>query len=261
MPDTEPETLEFRNVSFGYIAEKKVLKDVSFELHRNETVALVGRSGCGKTTITNMLMRFYDPSSGAILLDGKDIRELPLREYRMLFGVVLQDPYLFDMTIFDNLRLVNDSATEEEMIDALRRAQAWEFVKDLPGQLHFRVGEGGSRLSGGQRQRLAIARCLLLPSRFVILDEATSALDPESEALIQQSFDALSRDRTVLVIAHRLNTLRNADRILVMDGGSVVESGTYEELVSREGGLFRRLNEIAVAGLHREERLAEAGFA
>ena len=261
MPDTEPETLEFRNVSFGYIAEKKVLKDVSFELHRNETVALVGRSGCGKTTITNMLMRFYDPSSGAILLDGKDIRELPLREYRMLFGVVLQDPYLFDMTIFDNLRLVNASATEEEMIDALRRAQAWEFVKDLPGQLHFRVGEGGSRLSGGQRQRLAIARCLLLPSRFVILDEATSALDPESEALIQQSFDALSRDRTVLVIAHRLNTLRNADRILVMDGGSVVESGTYEELVSREGGLFRRLNEIAVAGLHREERLAEAGFA
>ena len=235
MPETEPEKLEFRDVSFGYIPEKNVLNGVSFELHRNETVALVGRSGCGKTTITNMLMRFYDPSSGAILLDGKDIRELPLREYRTLFGVVLQDPYLFNMTIFDNLRLVNASATEQEMTDALKRAQAWDCVKDLPGQLQFRVGEGGSRLSGGQRQRLAIARCLLLRSRFVILDEATSALDPESEALIQRSFDELSRDRTVLVIAHRLNTIQNADQILVIDNGQIAQHGTHEELLEQPG--------------------------
>lgn len=260
MPSGEPEKLEVCDVRFGYLPEKPVLNGVSFELRRKETVALVGRSGCGKTTITNLLMRFYDPSSGRILLNGKDIRELPLREYRSLFGVVLQDPYLFDMTIFDNLRLVNATATEEEMTDALKRAQAWEFVRELPGGLHFRVGEGGSRLSGGQRQRLAIARCLLLRSRFVILDEATSALDPESEALIQQSFEELSRDRTVLVIAHRLNTLRNADRILVMDGGRVVESGTYEELFADQNGLFHRLNAIAAAGLQREERLAAAGF-
>ena len=260
MPDKEPERLELHGVEFGYTPEKNVLKGVSFELRPHETVALVGRSGCGKTTITNMLMRFYDPSSGEILLDGKNIRELPLREYRSLFGVVLQDPYLFDTTVYDNLRLVNASATEEEMIDALKRAMAWEFVKDLPGQLRFRVGEGGTRLSGGQRQRLAIARCLLLKSRFVILDEATSALDPESEALIQQSFEALSRDRTVLVIAHRLNTLRNAGRILVMDEGRVVESGTYDELLAKEGGLFRHLNEIATAGVQREARLAQAGF-
>lgn len=260
MPDKEPERLELHGVEFGYTPEKNVLKGVSFELRPHETVALVGRSGCGKTTITNMLMRFYDPSSGEILLDGKNIRELPLREYRSLFGVVLQDPYLFDTTVYDNLRLVNASATEEEMIDALKRAMAWEFVKDLPGQLRFRVGEGGTRLSGGQRQRLAIARCLLLKSRFVILDEATSALDPESEALIQQSFEALSRDRTVLVIAHRLNTLRNAGRILVMDEGRVVESGTYDELLAKESGLFRHLNEIATAGVQREARLAQAGF-
>lgn len=206
------------------------------------------------------MMRFYDPSGGAVLLDGTDIRKLPLHDYRALFGVVLQDPYLFDTTIFENLHCANPKADEAAVIEALKKARAWEFVEKLPGQLRFRVGERGSRLSGGQRQRLAIARCMLLESRIVLLDEATSALDPESEAIIQQSFDALSHQKTVLIIAHRLNTLRHVDRIIVMDQGRVVESGSYEELLGK-GGLFAELHAIATAGMIREARMAEAGFA
>ncbi len=259
MPPEVQGELAIDGVSFGY-SEKQVLNQVAFTMRPGETVALVGRSGCGKTTITNMLMRFYDPSAGAIRLDGVDIRQLPLSGYRSLFGVVLQDPYLFDTTIRENLALANPEATEEEMIEALEHAMAWEFVRDLDGQLDFRVGEGGSRFSGGQRQRLALARCMLLKSRFVLLDEATSALDPESEAEIQKSFEALSRNRTVLIIAHRLNTLRNADKIVVMDAGRVVETGTYDELLAARG-LFFRLHEIATAGTQRERRISEAGFA
>ena len=252
--------LELRHVDFGYEPDQLILKDASLVIPARQTVALVGRSGCGKTTVTNLLMRFYDPSGGAVLLDGTDIRKLPLHDYRALFGVVLQDPYLFDTTIFENLHCANPKADEAAVIEALKKARAWEFVEKLPGQLRFRVGERGSRLSGGQRQRLAIARCMLLESRIVLLDEATSALDPESEAIIQQSFDALSHQKTVLIIAHRLNTLRHVDRIIVMDQGRVVESGSYEELLGK-GGLFAELHAIATAGMIREARMAEAGFA
>ena len=188
------------------------------------------------------------------------MRKLPLHDYRALFGVVLQDPYLFDTSIYENLHCANPRASEEQVIDALKRARAWEFVEKLPGQLQFRVGERGGRLSGGQRQRLAIARCMLLESRIVILDEATSALDPESEAIIQQGFEALCRHKTVLVIAHRLNTLRQVDRIIVMDQGRVVEQGSYQELL-KKGGVFAELHEIATAGMIREARMAEVGFA
>jgi len=226
----KPERLEFSDVTFGYTDEKTVLKNVSFSIERGKTVALVGRSGCGKTTATNVLLRFYDPAGGALKLDNTDIRKLPLHEYRKQFGVVLQDPYLFDDTIRSNLAMANPDATEAEMIEALKNAVAWDFVQELKGGLDFKVGEGGRRLSGGQRQRLAVARCLLLKSNFVILDEATSALDPESEAILQSSFRALSKDRGMLIIAHRLNTLRFADKIVVMDAGKVVEEGTYDEL-------------------------------
>ncbi len=259
MPENVRGELVFEHVDFAYNPGRPVLRNLTFSVPAGKTVALVGRSGCGKTTVTNLIMRFYDPQAGRIMLDGTDIRELPLHDYRALFGVVLQDPYLFDTSIYENLHCANPEATEEEMCSALERARAWEFVKDLPGQLAFRVGEGGTRFSGGQRQRLAIARCLLLKSRIVVLDEATSALDAESEALIQQSFAALQREKTVIIIAHRLNTLKKADSIVVMDRGSVVEQGSYNELLDARG-LFHTLNEIATAGVAREERLAEAGF-
>ncbi len=241
MPPMIRGQLAFRNVSFAYEPGKPVLTGVDLEIPPGQTVALVGPSGGGKTTIANLLLRFYDPVTGQILLDGADIRSLPLRSYRSQFGVVLQDPYLFNESIYDNLKYANPDATEEDMIQALRQARAWEFVQEFPDGLRHRVGENGGALSGGQRQRLAIARCLLLDPRFVILDEPTSALDLESEFGIQQAFDALFKDRTVFIIAHRLSTIRRADRILVISGGAVEQDGVYADLIQNEG-TFQRLH-------------------
>ena len=235
--------LEFRHVTFGYDTTP-VLSDLNIDIPYGQTVALVGRSGCGKTTLTNLLMRFYDPQAGAICLDGTDIRRLPLRAYRALFGVVLQDPYLFDASVAVNLRYADPDATDDDLRDALQRAQAWEFVQRFAEGMHHRIGEGGGQVSGGQRQRLAIARCLLLRSRFVLLDEATSALDVESEATIQKSLDALFVGRTVLVIAHRLSTIRRAHRILVMDQGRLVEQGHLR-------GTARRARPLSPPAQHR----------
>ena len=259
MPARIEGRLEFRDVSFAYEEHTPVLCDVSVALPPARTIALGGRSGSGKTTMANLLLRFYDPSAGAILLDGRDIRELPLRGYRALFSVVLQDPFLFDTTIGANLRYVRPDATEGELIEALEQACAWEFVSRFPDRLNHRVGEAGGQLSGGQRQRLAIARCLLARSRFVILDEATAALDPESEMMVRHSFDALCRDRSVVVIAHRLSTIRNADSIVVLDQGHVVEQGRFDELLTR-GGMFARLHAIATSTSTQKLKLEEAGF-
>ena len=182
-----------------------------------------------------------------------------MRDYRALFGVVLQDPFLFDTTIEANLRLVRPEASEDELVTVLRSAGAWEFVERLPGRLGHRVGEGGNQISGGQRQRLALARCLLTRSRFVILDEATSALDPESESIVQQGVEALCRDRTVIVIAHRLSTIRRADRIVVLEQGRVAEQGTYDGLLT-QGGTFARLHAIATSTSTHRLKIEEAGF-
>jgi ABC-type multidrug transport system fused ATPase/permease subunit len=259
MPAEVRGAFEFRGVTFAY-DHQPVIHGLNLALPAGRTVALVGRSGSGKTTLANLLVRFYDPQQGAILLDGHDIRDLPPRAYRSLFGVVLQDPYLFDTTIRENLLYVRQNATEEELIDALRRAQAWSFVEGFAGGLDHRVGEGGGQLSGGQRQRLAIARCLLTRSRIVLLDEATSALDAESEMLVQQGLRSLAHDRTMVVIAHRLSTIRNADLVVVLEQGRLAEQGTFDDLLAR-GGLFAHLHRIATSSSTHRLKIEEAGFA
>ena len=248
MPSTIRGDLAFQDVAFAYEPGKPVLKGLNVHIPAGQTVALVGPSGGGKTTIANLLLRFYDSDRGRILLDGADIRTLPVRSYRSLFGVVLQDPYLFNESIYDNLKYANPAASEEDMIQALRQAQAWDFVQAFPEGLHHRVGESGSALSGGQRQRLAIARCLLLNTQFVILDEPTSALDVESEFAIQKAFDSLFKDRTVFIIAHRLSTIRRADRILVISNGMVEQDGKFDELIRTEG-TFQRLHQLSNPGV------------
>ncbi len=259
MPELPAPRLSLRGVGFAY-DRTPVLQGLDLEIAPGRTTALVGRSGSGKSTIANLLLRLYDPTAGAIELDGHDLRELPLRAYRSLFGVVLQDPYFFDTTIEANLRLVRPDISEAELVAVLRSAGAWEFIKRLSDGLQHRVGEGGGQLSGGQRQRLALARCLLTRSRIVILDEATSALDPESERTVQQGVEALCRERTVVVIAHRLSTIRNADCIAVLDQGRVAEQGSFDELLAR-GGLFAQLHAIATSTGEHDRKLADAGFA
>jgi len=232
--------LALADVRFCY-DEKPVLDGISLQVPAGQSVALVGPSGGGKTTLTNLLIRFYDPDHGAITLDGLDIKSLPLRAYRSLFGVVLQDPFLFNDTILNNLLAVKPDATEAELRTALERAQAWEFVTELKGGWQFNVGEGGGQLSGGQRQRIALARCFLTNPRIMVLDEATSALDTQSERLVQHALQEIMHGRTVFVIAHRLSTVRNVDRILVLQQGRIVQDGSYEELC-RVPGLFRDLH-------------------
>lgn len=259
-PAVQTGDFEFRNVTFGYEPSRPVVSDVSFSVPYGSAIALVGRSGSGKTTLANLLMRFYDPDSGSILLDGKDIRGMPASGYRSLFGVVLQDPHLFDTTIANNLRYVRPNATDEELIEVLENARAWDFVEKFPDKLKHRVGEAGGQLSGGQRQRIAIARCMLTRSKFVILDEATSALDAESEDLVQEAMSSLFSKKTVFVVAHRLRTIRNANCVLVMDNGRLVEKGTFDELLEARG-LLRRLHDIATSTESHKSRIRHAGFA
>lgn len=250
--------LAFDRVTFGYDREP-ILREMSFTVPFGQTVALVGRSGAGKTTVANLLMRFFDPERGRLTLDGIDVRELPLRSYRALFGVVHQDPFLFNDTIEVNLRYVNPAASEAELWEALARAQAADFVRQLPGGLQHQVGEGGGQLSGGQRQRIAIARCLLNDPRILILDEATSALDSETEAAVQYAFEELFAGRTAFIIAHRLGTIRRAHRVLVLDEGRLVEEGTFESLLAQQG-VFHRLHAIATGGSLSGTGREEAGF-
>jgi len=259
MPPDLRGDLTFRDVTFCYDT-RPALANVRFEIPHGQTVALVGRSGGGKTTVANLLLRFYDPDEGAILVDGRDIRELPLRPYRALYGTVMQEPFLFNDTIAENLRCARPDVTEEQLRTALARARALEFVEEFPEGLGHQVGEGGLGLSGGQRQRLSIARCMLLDPKFLVLDEATSALDNETERMIQQALNALFEHRTAFVIAHRLSTIRRADRILVIEKGTIQEDGTFDELLAGDG-LFRYLYSIATSTSTRQFKLEEAGFA
>ena len=234
--------IHFYEISFSYPGnDNLVLKNVDISLPRGKTLALVGGSGAGKSTFADLLPRFYDPTSGCITIDGIDLREFDITSLRKKTGIVSQTTHLFNDTVKNNIIYASPDATEDEIIEAVRQANAYDFIMDLPKQWDTQIGDRGVMLSGGQRQRLAIARALLQDPEILILDEATSALDTVSERLVQKAIDQLSRDRTVLVIAHRLSTIQNADQIAVLDQGKLVEIGTHSELLEKENGYYRHL--------------------
>ena len=226
--------IHFDKVVFGYKEDTSVLKDVSFEVHPGETVALVGPSGAGKSTTVQLLLRFFDPQSGSVKLDGHDLNSLDLKNYLDQIALVPQETLLFGGTIRENIMYGKLDATEAEVVEASKSAHAHEFIMEQPNGYDTLVGEKGVKLSGGERQRIAIARALLKDSKILVLDEATSALDNQSEMLIQEALERLMRGRTTFIIAHRLSTVHNADKIIVLDKGTVVESGSHNELMANE---------------------------
>jgi ATP-binding cassette subfamily B protein len=257
--DTEPEVQDgvrplrlepvrgrvtFDRVTFAYDGVRQVLKGVSFDVLPGELIGLVGSSGGGKSTIVNLIARFYDVTGGAVRIDGVDIRELETGHYRRQIGMVLQDPYLFHGTVLENIRYGLPDASLGDVIAAAQAANAHDFVCKLPHGYDTVVGERGHTLSGGERQRVSIARAILHDPRILILDEATSSVDTETEREIQQALDRLIAGRTVFAIAHRLSTLRRAARLFVIEDGRLAESGTHRELLARHDGRYRRLHEM-----------------
>lgn len=234
--------IEFKNVSFAY-GEKDVLHNVSLKLEKNQMAALVGPSGGGKSTIANLLARFWDVKSGQVLIRGKDIRDIPLSELMNHISMVFQRVYLFQDTIYNNISMGRPDATRQEVMEAAKKARCYDFIMELPNGFETVVGEGGETLSGGEKQRISIARCILKDAPIVILDEATASVDADNESYIQEAISELCRGKTLMVIAHRLNTIRSANRILVIAQGSIAQSGTHDELMKEEG-IYRSFVEI-----------------
>ena len=231
--------IEFSHVSFSYNGEDRVLKDVSFSVREGETVAIVGATGAGKTSLLHLLDGFYDVGEGAILVDGTDIREMDLTHLRSQIGLVMQDTFLFSGDIRENIRMGNMKISDEKVREVARGVNAEKFIQRLPEGYRTKVGEGGEELSAGERQLLAFARALSINPRVLILDEATSHVDPETERLIQEGLSRLLKGRTAIVIAHRLSTIQHADRIVVLHKGKVREIGSHAELMALKGIYFR----------------------
>jgi len=236
--------IEFKNVRFGYIENEEVIKDISFDVNPGETVAIVGATGAGKSTIINLLNRFYEINSGSILIDNISIKDYELNSLRVHIAVVLQDVFLFADTILNNITLNNPSITEGEVVDAAKEIGVHKFIMTLPGAYHYNVKERGAMLSSGQRQLIAFLRAYVSKPSILILDEATSSIDTYSEEMIQTATEKITRGRTSIVIAHRLATIKKADKILVMDAGKIVETGTHTELLKKEDGYYRNLYEV-----------------
>ena len=235
-------SIQFNNISFSY-KNDKVIKEFSFELEKGKTLALVGQSGSGKSTIANLVNRFYDINLGEISIDNINIKDVTKKSLRNLIGLVTQDSILFNDTIKNNLIIAKNNATDEEVISALKIANAWEFVKDLEQGIYHNVGDSGNKLSGGQKQRISIARAVLKNPPIMVLDEATSALDTESEKLVQDALEKMMKNRTSIVIAHRLSTIKNADYIIVLNKGSIMEKGNHNDLMKLRG-LYHNLVEM-----------------
>jgi len=237
--------VEFQNISFAYEGKDKVLKDISFAIEPGQKVAIVGSSGSGKSTISKLLFRFYDVSSGQILIDGQDIKQYTQRSVQSAIGVVPQEPVMFNESIFYNISYGKYGATKEEVVQAAKLAYIHDFISKLPLGYDTLVGERGLKLSGGEKQRMAIARVLLKNPPILIFDEATSALDSHSEKMVQKALDELAQKHTTLVIAHRLSTIIDSSNIIVLGDGKVIEQGTHQELI-QSGGEYKRLWEIQV---------------
>lgn len=235
--------IEIKNVDFSY-ETTKVLKNISFDIPKGKTVALVGPSGSGKTTITDLIPRFYDPHSGSIMLDGIDLKMIKRESISSLMGIVNQQPILFNDTVFQNIAFGLENADPDKVIEAAKIANAHDFIIQLDNGYETNIGDSGGKLSGGQRQRISIARAIMRNPSILILDEATSSLDTESEKLVQDAIQHLMKNRTVLVVAHRLSTIKNADNIIVLENGEIVEQGTHDHLIHKQSGLYKRLKSM-----------------
>ncbi len=239
--------LKFDNVSFAYHKDNIVLENIDLEIDQGEVLAIVGKSGAGKSTLVDLIPRFYKVSDGKISIDGMDLNEVELNSLRKLIGIVSQDIILFNDTIRENIAFGREDAPESDIVEAAKLAFADEFIRELPEGYDTVIGERGLNLSGGQRQRIAIARAILKNPPILILDEATSSLDTVSEALVQKALEKLMKGRTTIVIAHRLSTIKNADRIIILDKGKIADSGTHEQLISRNDTYMKLYNALALS--------------
>lgn len=240
--------IDFENIVFGFQDDRIILKNFDLSINSGEQVAIVGSSGAGKTTLTGLLLRLFEPTGGRILIDGNDIREITQESLRKNISLVPQDPVLFHRSILENIRYGRPEASDEDVIAAAQMAHCDKFVQKMPAGYQTMVGERGVKLSGGERQRVAIARAILKRAPILILDEATSSLDSKSEALIQDALDALMKDQTVIAIAHRLSTIRKMDRVVVLKGGTIIEQGSHQSLIRKKDGIYRKLWRLQSSG-------------
>ena len=244
------ESIRFENLNFEYVSDFPVLKDVNIEIMKGKTTAIVGSTGSGKSTLIKLILRFYEKNSGKIFFDNNEIESLVIDSLRSKIGLVSQDVFLFEGTVFENIAYGNIDASTEDVWNAARLSESDKFISELPNQENTIVGERGQKLSGGQRQRISIARAILKNPEILILDEATSAVDNETEAAIQESLETLKEGRTVIAIAHRLSTIRNADLIYVLESGEIVEYGTHDELLNNKG-VYTKLWDVQTGKIKR----------